>query len=146
MIKNHLKQIISGCLVGLLATLTIAAQQTKRPFTIDDLVMLRRVADPQLSPDGRSIAFAITDTDRAANKRTTQIYLMSVDGGEAKQLTNDKASASSPRWSPDGRRLAFISARETGTSQIWTMDVASGETKRVTNISTGADGPVRGFK
>src|SRR5262249_9100902 len=69
------------------------------------------------------------------------IYLISIDGGEPRQLTNDKRSSNSPRWSPDGKKIAFISARD-GQSQIWTIDVASGDLKKVSNISTGADGPV----
>jgi dipeptidyl aminopeptidase/acylaminoacyl peptidase len=116
-------------------------QAPSRPFTINDLLKIRRVSDPQLSPDGRSIAYTIADTDKDANKRTTQIYLISIDGGESRQLTNEKQSSSSPRWSPDGKRLAFVSARD-GESQIWVMDIESGGVRKVSNISTGADGPV----
>ena len=112
-----------------------------RAFAIDDLITMRRVGDPQISPDGRTIAYTVTDTDKAANKRTTQIYLVSVDGGEPRQLTNEKASSSAPRWSPDGRRLAFVSARD-GEAQIWTTDVDSGEARRVTRVALGAADPV----
>src|SRR5713101_8346020 len=82
-------------------------QQAARPFTIDDLLKIRRVSDPQLSPDGRWIAYTIADTDLAANRRTTQIYLVSTDGGEPRQLTTEKQSSYSPRWSPDGKWIAF---------------------------------------
>jgi dipeptidyl aminopeptidase/acylaminoacyl peptidase len=119
----------------------LSQQQTTRPFTIDDLLRVRRVADPELSPDGRWVAYTIADTDKPANKRTTQIYLMSIDGTDARQLTTERQSSTSPRWSPDGKRLAFVSARD-GEAQIWTIDVESGEVHKMTNVSMGADGPV----
>jgi len=116
-------------------------QQPARQFTIDELLRIRRVSDPQISPDGHWIAYTIADTDKPANKRVTQIYLISVDGTEAKQLTTEKQSSTSPRWSPDGKKLAFVSARD-GEAQIWTMDLETKETRKVSNISTGADAPV----
>ena len=119
------------------------SQQT-RPFTIDDLLRIRRVSDPQISPDGRWVAYTIADTDKPANKRVTQIYLISTDGGEPRQLTNEKQSSSSPRWSPDGKRIAFVSNRD-GQAQVWTVEVSDGRAgalKKITSISTGADGPI----
>ena len=115
-------------------------QPPARPFTIDDLLKIRRVAEPQLSPDGRTIAYSIADTDKDANKRDSQIYVISAEGGEPRQLTRG-ASSSSPRWSPDGKKIAFISARD-GEPQIWIIDAASGQMRMVTSISTGAAGPV----
>ncbi len=119
---------------------TNSPQQPSRIFTINDLLMTRRVADPQLSPDGSTVAYTISDTNKSANKRNTQIYLVPLEGGEPRQLTSG-ASSSSPRWSPDGKKLAFVSARD-GESQIWTIQLSSGEMEKVTSISTGTAGPV----
>src|SRR6267143_528836 len=126
--------------ISLLALASFVVAQERR-FTIDDLLKVRRVGDPQVSPKGDLVAFTITDVDKVANKSTTQIYLVPLGGGEVRQLTNDEHSSASPRWSPDGERLAFISARD-GEDQIWTIDVSSGALKKITSLSTGAGDPV----
>jgi len=135
-----MKRLFAVSSVVLLALVQLAVAQERR-FTIDDLLKVRRVGDPQVSPKGDLVAFTITDVDKVANKSATQIYLVPVAGGEPRQLTNDEHSSGSPRWSPDGERLAFVSARD-GEDQIWTIDISSGALKKVTTISTGAGDPV----
>ena len=135
-----MKRFFAVPVISLLAFASLAFGQ-ERTFTIEDLLKVHRVGDPQASPKGDLVAFTITDMDKAANKGTTQIYVVPLGGGEMRQLTNDEHSCSSPRWSPDGEKLAFISARD-GESQIWTIDVSSGALKKVTSISTGAGDPV----
>lgn len=110
-----------------------------RPFTFDDLMAIRRLGDPQVSPDGRWVAFTVTTIDKAQNTRNTDIWLVPTAGGEPRQLTTHPAADARPRWSPDGRKLAFISTRD-GTSQIWVMDVTGGEPERLTRFPTGASG------
>jgi dipeptidyl aminopeptidase/acylaminoacyl peptidase len=127
--------------VAILALGSAAIAQMSRSFTIEDLLKVRRVSDPQVSPKGEMVAYTITEMDTAANKGTTQIYLVPLNGGESKQLTNDEHSSSSPRWSPDGQKLAFISGRD-GEDQIWTIDILSGVLKKITGISTGASDPI----
>jgi len=111
--------------------------QPNSTFTFNELVKLRRVGDPQLSPDGRTIAFTIGDVDKEANRTLTQIYTVSVGGGTPRQISKDTKSSSAPRWSPDGKRLAY-----TNGGQIWTMDADGGDRKQVTKISSGAGNPV----
>src|SRR3977135_1312141 len=135
-----MKRFFVVSVISLLACASFALAQERR-FTIDDLLKVRRVSDPQLSPRGDLVAFTITDVDKTTNKSTTQIYLVPLGGGETRQLTNDEHSSASPRWSPDGEKLAFISARD-GEDQIWTIDVSSGALKKITNLSTGAGDPV----
>ncbi|HEX8423808.1 MAG TPA: hypothetical protein VF634_10375, partial [Pyrinomonadaceae bacterium] len=90
------------------AAVAVVAQTAKRPLTVDDLLKVRRVGDPQLSPDGKWIAYQITDPDKDANRSRTQIYLVPIEGGQPVQLTTGESSASSPRWSPDGKRIAYV--------------------------------------
>ncbi|PYS33804.1 MAG: S9 family peptidase [Acidobacteria bacterium] len=135
-----MKRFFIVSIIGLLGFATLVFAQERR-FTIDELLKVRRVGDSQVSPKGDLVAFTITDMSVAANKGTTQIYVVPLRGGEMRQLTNDEHSSASPRWSPDGDKLAFISARD-GEDQIWTIDVSSGALKKITNISTGAGDPV----
>lgn len=129
-----------GIVVVLIALSSLLIAQERR-FTVNDLLKVRRVSDPQVSPKGDLVAFTITDMDTTANRGTTQIYLVPLAGGEMRQLTNDENSSASPRWSPDGEKLAFVSARD-GEDQIWTIDVSSGALKKITSVSTGAGDPV----
>lgn len=132
-----MKRLSVLVVVVLLAITAAFAQQTAAPFTISDLLKVRRLADPQLSPDGKWIAYQIGDVNKDANRAVAQIYLIAITGGESKQLTTGDRSSSTPRWSPDGTRLAFANG-----GQLWTMDTAGGAKKQVTTISTGGGDPV----
>jgi dipeptidyl aminopeptidase/acylaminoacyl peptidase len=115
---------------GLLPLAVIAAQ----PFTVDDLVRLKRLSDPQVSPDGRYVAYVLRETDMEANKGTTDIWLLDLGQKQAqpRRLTSDPANDSSPRWAPDSRALYFLSTRG-GSSQVWRIRLDGGEATRVTN-------------
>src|SRR5919199_6334582 len=94
--------------VALCALAPARAQTPRARLTVQELLKIRRVADPQLSPDGRWVAYQVTVPDVAANRSVTQIYLIPVGGGEPRQLTSGASSATGPRWSPDGARIAFV--------------------------------------
>jgi len=113
--------------------------EAKRPMTFDDLMKVQRISDPQVSPDGRWIAYVQGAVDFGANKVVKHIWLVRAEGGEPKQLTTGDGSDSRPRWSPDGESIAFISARG-GKSQVWIIPVNGGEARQLTSISTEADG------
>ena len=115
-----------------------SALAAKEPFTFDAMMRLVRISDPQLSPDGKLVAFTAQTVDMAANTKPSQIYTVAVDGGTPQLLTHD-GSNSRPRWSPDSKRIFFVSDRANG-SQIWSMDASGADPKAVTNIPTEAAG------
>ena len=129
-----MKRIIFTLLILAFAFSSVFAQQT---FTVDNLMQTRRVGDPQLSPDGKTVAYTIGDVNVQANKTLTQIYMVPTNGGEVKQFTKGDKSNSSPRWSPDGKKIAYTTG-----GQIWVIDSDGNINKQMTKISTGAANPV----
>ncbi len=113
----------------------------EKPFTIEDLYKLKGVADPQVSPDGRTIAYVVTTSDLAEVKRTSRIWAIDASGSNRRPLTSGEKRDSSPRWSPDGQSLAFVSNRSE-KSQIWILPTAGGEAWQLTDLSTGASDPM----
>jgi dipeptidyl aminopeptidase/acylaminoacyl peptidase len=121
-----------------LASAALAFAQ-KRPFDVDALMELKRIGDPQLSPDGRSVAFSVQSVDVAQNKKPQQVWVVPLAGGSPRQITTEGEANQRPRWSPDSRRIAYISDRG-GSSQIWLMDPDGANQRQVTNLSTEANG------
>ncbi len=113
----------------------------KRPIAFEDLMKVQRISEPQVSPDGRWVAYVQTTVDLEGNKKTGHIWLVSIEGREARQLTRGEGSDSRPRWSPDGQAIAFVSTRG-GKSQVWIIPTNGGEARQLTSISTEADGVV----
>ena len=134
-------RIICKLLVMIVAvcggSFSIAAED--RMLTIDDLLALKSVSDPQVSPDGKWIAHTVTRIDIEADASSSQIFMASIDSGEVVQLTSDDSDASTPRWSPDGRYLAFLAAKgdENAIAQVWTLDLRGGEAQAYTEVDQG---------
>lgn len=116
-----------------------AAAQNKRPMTVDDLYAFQRVAAPQISPDGKHVAYQVGTVSLEANKSTTALWVAATDGKTPpKQLTDPKGKRdTAPRWSPDGKTILFESSRS-GSSQLWTVPATGGEPKQLTEVGTGA--------
>ncbi len=123
--------------LALVAAVGLFAQ--KQPFDTQALLELARIGDPQVSPDGRLVAYTAQSIDVPNNKRITQIYVTPVAGGAARQITLAGQDNERPRWSPDSRRIAFVSDRG-GSSQIWLMDADGSNPRQITNLSTEAGG------
>src|SRR6266481_33354 len=140
--RIEMKGIILRCgflgalLVG--AGLAISAQEaTKHAITFDDMIKLHRIAEPQVSPDGKWVAYTVAAPDMEANRNASNIWMVSTSGGSAMQLTQSGHDLS-PVWSPDGKTLAFLSSRG-GESQVYLLSMEGGEAHALTKISTGTD-------
>jgi dipeptidyl aminopeptidase/acylaminoacyl peptidase len=120
--------------------------QSKRPFTFEDMMQLKRIGEPTVSPDGKWVAFSAVDVTLEANSKTTHLWIVPIAGGDAKRLTPESGSGEDRiRFAPDGKRVMFESSRD-GGSQIWVQDFDSssgmltGSPHKVTSISTEASG------
>jgi dipeptidyl aminopeptidase/acylaminoacyl peptidase len=124
-----------------------AQPATKKPFTFEDMMALKRIGGPVISPDGKWVLLAAVDVDLKENKRTSHLWVVPISGGVARQLPATPAGESEGRWSPDGKSYLYVSASE-GGSQVWISEfdsatgMPSGAPKKITSISTEADGAI----
>jgi dipeptidyl aminopeptidase/acylaminoacyl peptidase len=127
----------AGLAVLSIATAARTQGTAKHPITFDDLIAMHRIAEAELSPDGKWVAYTAATPDMEANRNATNLWMAPVAGGDAIQLTRT-GKDSSPKWSPDGKTIAFLSARS-GDSQVYLLSMDGGEAHPVTKISTGVD-------
>jgi dipeptidyl aminopeptidase/acylaminoacyl peptidase len=139
--------VMAILLMGGLFVQLSAQPAAKKPFTFEDMMSLKRIGGPVISPDGKWVLFSAVDVDLNENKRTSHLWVVPVAGGIARQLPGTAAGETGGRWSPDGKSYLYISTAE-GSSQVWVtgFDAATGTPtgapKKITNISTDADGAI----
>jgi dipeptidyl aminopeptidase/acylaminoacyl peptidase len=130
----------STCLAGLalaaLLTLPLAAESSRRPLKVDDIFALKSVGDPQISPDGSWVAYTVRWLDPKEDSSDTDIYMVPFAGGTPLRLTSSPKAESHPRFSPDGRYLAFLSGREGKQAQVWLLDRRGGEAVKLTDLKS----------
>ncbi|HEY0529415.1 MAG TPA: S9 family peptidase [Gemmatimonadaceae bacterium] len=132
-----MKQVTIAAL-ALFASVSAAAQgRVQRPMTFEDFAAVRNVGDPQVSPDGKLVLYSVRTTDVNANRRTTVTMLAPVSGGAARQFPDASTPATEARWSPDGRRIAYIAK-----DQLWIADASGANARQISRVNSGAAGPV----
>ncbi|HUK43316.1 MAG TPA: S9 family peptidase, partial [Candidatus Bathyarchaeia archaeon] len=122
--------------------------QNKHPFTFEDMMQLKRIGEPVVSPDGKWVAFSAVDVDLEKNTKTPHFWIVPIAGGEARRLTPESGKGEDRiRFSPDGKRVLFESSRD-GSSQIYVQEfdtsngALTGEPNKVTSLSTEASGAI----
>jgi dipeptidyl aminopeptidase/acylaminoacyl peptidase len=133
--------LLTGVLLFLLGFTAFA--QAKHPFTFDDMMKLKRVGEPEISPNGKWVIFSVVDVNLEANTKTPHIWMVPTAGGQEREIVADQ-DADRPRWAPNGKRFAFISTKEQG-SQVWIADFddaagAASAVWRLTRVATEAGG------
>src|SRR5262245_8296955 len=135
-----------GAVAFCLLLVSAGAVAQTRGVTAEDYFAFESASDPRMSPDGSSVAFVVTTIDQKQNRRHSGIWVVPADGSrEPARLTTSPQSSSGPRWSPDGKSIAFLSARamagdaasETPKTQVWLLSLTGGEARRVTNLLNG---------
>jgi dipeptidyl aminopeptidase/acylaminoacyl peptidase len=133
-----------ACASSFLAPL-VAAQSVPstppapRAITVDDAFEIREVRDPQIAEDGKWVAYTVSDASLKEDKTETRIWMAPTGGGDAIVMTAEKVSSSHPRWSPDGKFLAFLSKRNEGKNQVWMLNRMGGEAQQLTDAIQDVD-------
>jgi len=135
--KLALRLSIVGLGFALPSVAQESAPKAPRAITIDDFFQIRDVSQPEISPDGQWIAYAVRTRMLKEDKNEQRLWMISTHGGDAIPLTAEGVTSAHPRWSPDGKYLAFSSARNGGKNQVWLLDRRGGEGQKLTDVAQG---------
>src|SRR5581483_2542087 len=132
--KLYFKKL--SCLLVIVATVSVSQAQSRRPMAFDDLIGMKRVADAQISPDARQVAYVVNVINKEENKGKPSIHVVPTAGGAPQQLIASDKNDDTPRWSPDGSRIAFLSSRG-GAPQIYVAQADGTNARKVTDVPEG---------
>lgn len=136
-----MRKVLAFLCSFLLYLLPSTLAQAKRPMMPEDLYRIKRVSDPQVSPDGKWVAYTIAVPNLEENHFNSDVWIIPLSGGEPFQLTRSPKSDYSPKWSPDGKRIAFISARD-GVANLYLISFEGGEARKITSSKTDLYSPI----
>ncbi len=136
---RSLLMIPGAVLLFSLSTLAQAPPAAPRLITIDDYFQIRNLSQPELSPDSQWVAYTVRTKMLKDDKNEQRLWMVSTRGGDAIAMTAEGNSSSHPRWSPDGKFLAFLSSRNNGKTQVWLLNRLGGEAVRLTDTAQGVD-------
>jgi len=136
---RSLLMIPGAVLLFSLSTLAQAPPAAPRLITIDDYFQIRNLSQPELSPDSQWVAYTVRTKMLKDDKNEQRLWMVPTRGGDAIAMTAEGNSSSHPRWSPDGKFLAFLSSRNNGKTQVWLLNRLGGEAVRLTDTAQGVD-------
>ena len=130
--------------VSLLACLLLTPSllpAQRRAIAFEDFIALKNVSDPQLSPDGKWVAYSVSVPSLQDNRGISRVWVAELATGRSRQLTGGPGSDRQPRWSPDGKTLAFIATRDSG-AQVWLLPIGGGDARKLSHLPDGASDPI----
>src|SRR6267378_4992781 len=119
---------------------TVVSAQ-RHSITFDDYIALKAVSDAQLSSDGKRVAYTVSTPSLQDNRNVARVWVAEVATGKSRQLTGGPGSDRQPRWSPDGKTLAFVSTRDSG-AQVWVLPIGGGDARKVSHVPDGVSDPL----
>src|ERR1700686_2991723 len=127
--RRKLRPLSLACVALVFISALRARAPAKHAMTFDDLIAMQRVSEPQISPDGRSVAYTVGTTEMESNRVARNIWVVSTTPESQPHQLTQTGHDTRPQWSPDGKKIAFLSSRE-GASQVYVMAAQGGNAKK----------------